>query len=128
MVTSSDRQLQIIIWVLKIGVFGIFLGHGIYAILVNPKWIPFLEIVGFSNELAAQIMPYIGYLDILVAISVLVKPLRPVLIWATFWAFLTAVMRPIAGGSLLDFIERAGNWATPLALLFLLKWRDTFLK
>jgi len=124
MVTFSDKSFQIIKWVLKIGVFGIFLGHGIYAIQVNQAWVPFLEKVGFSNALALQIMPYIGYLDIIVAVSVLIKPLRIILIWAVFWAFLTAIMRPIAGGSILDFIERAGNWATPLALLLLLKWKE----
>jgi len=124
MVTYSDRSVKIIIWILKIGVFGIFLGHGIYAIQSNPKWIPFLELVGFSNKLANQIMPYIGMLDILVAISVIIKPLRPILMWAVFWAFLTALMRPIAGGSILDFIERAGNWVTPLALLLLLRLKD----
>ncbi|HBK70349.1 MAG TPA: hypothetical protein DDZ39_01610 [Flavobacteriaceae bacterium] len=123
MVTNSDKNLEIIFWVLKIGVFGIFLGHGIYAIQVQQSWVPFLEIIGFSNEISLKIMPYIGYLDILVAISVLIKPLRFILIWAVFWAFLTALMRPIAGGSILDFIERSGNWATPLALLLLLKWK-----
>ena len=124
MVTLSDKSFQIINWVLKIGVFGIFLGHGIYAIQVNQTWVPFLVKVGFSNDLAIQIMPYIGYLDIIVAVSVLIKPLRIILIWAIFWAFLTALMRPIAGGSILDFVERAGNWATPLALLLLLKWKE----
>ena len=124
MVTYSDRSVKIIIWILKIGVFGIFLGHGIYAIQSNPKWIPFLELIGFSNKLANQIMPYIGMLDILVAISVIIKPLRPILMWAVFWAFLTALMRPIAGGSIIDFIERAGNWVTPLALLLLLRLKD----
>ncbi len=124
MVTLSDKSFQIINWVLKIGVFGIFLGHGIYAIQVNQAWVPFLEKVGFSNDLAIQIMPYIGYLDIIVAVSVLIKPLRIILIWAIFWAFLTALIRPIAGGSILDFVERAGNWATPLALFLLLKWKE----
>lgn len=124
MVTVSDKSFQIISWVLKIGVFGIFFGHGIYAIQVNTAWVPFLEAVGFSNEFALQIMPYIGILDILIAVSVLIKPLRIILIWAVFWAFLTALMRPIAGGSMLDFIERSGNWATPLALFLLLKWKD----
>ena len=124
MVTLSDKSFQVINWVLKIGVFGIFLGHGIYAIQVNQAWVPFLEKVGFSNDIAVQIMPYIGYLDIIVAVSVLIKPLRIILIWAIFWAFLTALMRPIAGGSILDFVERAGNWATPLALLLLLTWKE----
>ncbi len=126
MLTNSDKlvSLEIIIWVLKIGVFGIFLGHGIYALQIHKAWIPFLQVIGFSNESAVQIMPFIGILDILVAISVVIKPLRSVLIWAVFWTFLTAVMRPIVGGSLLDFIERAGNWATPLALLLLLPWKN----
>ncbi len=124
MITVSDKSFQIISWVLKIGVFGIFFGHGIYAIQVNQAWIPFLEAVGFSNNLANQIMPFIGILDIIIAISVMIKPLRYVLIWAVFWAFLTALMRPIAGGSILDFIERSGNWATPLALFLLLKWKN----
>ena len=124
MVTLSDKSFQVINWVLKIVVFGIFLGHGIYAIQVNQAWVPFLNKVGFSNDIAVQIMPYIGYLDIIVAVSVLIKPLRIILIWAIFWAFLTALMRPIAGGSILDFVERAGNWATPLALLLLINWKE----
>jgi len=124
MATNSDKSFNTIIWVLKIGVFGIFLGHGIYAIQVHKSWVPFLEVIGFSNDLAIQIMPYIGVLDILVAISALIKPLRLILMWAVFWAFLTALMRPIVGGSILDFIERAGNWATPLALLLMLRWKD----
>lgn len=125
MVTHSDKQLHLATWILRIGVFGIFLGHGVFAVQGNIRWLPFLETVGFSNELAIQIMPIIGILDILVAISVIIKPLRPILMWAVFWAFLTALMRPIAGGSFLDFVERAGNWATPLALLLILDWKKS---
>ncbi len=125
MATHSDKQLHLATWILRIGVFGIFLGHGIFAIQGNIRWLPFLETVGFSNESAIQIMPIIGILDILVAISVIIKPLRPILMWAVFWAFLTALMRPIAGGSFLDFVERAGNWATPLALLLILDWKKS---
>ncbi len=125
MVTHSDKSITIAAWVLRIGVFGIFLGHGIYAIRANIGWVPLLETVGFSTELAVQIMPFIGMLDILVAISVLVKPLRLILIWAVFWTFLTALMRPIAGGSILDFMERTGNWATPLTLLLILHWKKS---
>ena len=58
-------------------------------------------------------------MDILVAVSVLIKPVRAVLIWATSWAFLTALIRPIAGEPIWDFVERTANWAAPLALLYL---------
>jgi len=120
MAINSDKSLYLATWILRIGVFGIFLGHGIYAIQVHPSWIQFLETVGFSTVSAIKIMPYIGYLDVLVAISVLIKPLRIILVWAVFWTFLTALIRPIAGGSIVDFIERSGNWATPLTLLILI--------
>ncbi len=123
MVTYSDKSLNTIVWILKIGVFGIFFGHGIYAIQIQPSWIPFLETVGFSTDFASKIMPYIGYLDVLIAFSILIKPLQFILIWAVLWAFLTALIRPIAGGSILDFIERSGNWATPLALLVIVRLR-----
>ena len=124
MAINSDKSLYLATWILRIGVFGIFLGHGSYAIQVHPSWIHFLEFIGFSKEFAIKIMPFIGYLDILVAISILIKPLRIILIWAVFWTFLTALIRPIAGGSIIDFIERSGNWATPLALLLLTKWEN----
>lgn len=103
----------------RIGVFGTFLGHGIVALGVNPKWIPLLTSFGFSGEQAVFIMPLIGVLDILVAILVLVYPIRIVLFWAFFWAFLTALSRPVSGDSFLEFFERSSNWGLPLALLLM---------
>ncbi len=64
-------------------------------------------------------MPAIGALDLVVAALVLFKPLRIVLAWAVFWALLTAIIRPIAGLSFLEFVERGANWTAPLALLWL---------
>ena len=106
-------------WVLRIGVFGTFLGHGMLAILSNSDWISYLTTVGFSNEWAIRIMPVIGTIDLLVATTVLFKPVKPVLIYAVIWAFLTALIRPFAGESILAFVERAANWAAPLALYFI---------
>ncbi len=107
-------------WILRIGVFGTFLGHGIYAILSNSAWIPYLTTVGFSTEWALRIMPVIGIIDLLVAAIILFKPVKPVVIYAIIWAFLTALVRPVAGESILTFVERAANWAAPLALYFVI--------
>jgi len=103
----------------RIGVFGTFLGHGIVAIGVNPKWIHLLTSFGFSGEQAVFIMPFIGILDIIVAILILIYPIRVVLFWAFFWAFLTALSRPVSGDSFLEFFERSSNWGLPLALLIM---------
>jgi len=109
--------------ILRIGIFGTFLGHGIYALKVNPAWISYLLTVGFDIKQARTIMPFIGALDITLAIWVLLKPNKYILLWMVFWAFLTALMRPLSGGSVIDFIERSANWAAPLALLYLRRFQ-----
>ena len=112
--------LKKIEWVLRVGVFGTFLGHGLLAFYVNPNWIRYLNTVGFSDEVATTLMPVIGIIDILVALTVLFIPVKPVVIYAAVWAFLTALMRPLSGESILEFVERSANWAVPLALFLLL--------
>ena len=87
---------------------------------VNTDWIHYLNTVGISDEVAIKIMPVIGIIDILVALIVLIRPLKPVVIYAAVWALLTALMRPISGEPILEFVERTANWAVPLALYFLL--------
>ena len=104
---------------LRFAVFFTFLGHGIVAYNVNPTWISLITAFGFSEAQSIYIMPYIGMLDILVAVVLLFYPLRIVLIWAVFWAFITALSRPISGLPIVDFIERASNWTIPLVLLLI---------
>lgn len=113
---ESRVLLQLI---LRIGIFGTFLGHGIFALAVKPEWIPFLTTVGFSVQSASSVMVLIGALDIIVAITILVLPLRIILIWAVLWAFSAALIRPISGAHFLDFVERSANWTLPLVLLLL---------
>ncbi|MBI5797829.1 hypothetical protein HZA98_02910 [Candidatus Woesearchaeota archaeon] len=116
------KKLSIPEWILRIGIFGTFIGHGILAIGVKQAWIQYLTVVGFSPETAAILLPIIGIMDVIVAFICLLAPIRIVLIWATFWAFATALIRPIAGDSILDFVERSANWAAPLALLSIQKF------
>lgn len=113
---ESRVLLQLI---LRIGIFGTFFGHGIFALAVKPEWIPFLTTVGFSVQSASSVMVLIGALDIIVAITILVLPLRIILIWAVLWAFSAALIRPISGAHFLDFVERSANWTLPLVLLLL---------
>jgi hypothetical protein len=116
---SKHDLMKWMMWLLRIGVFATFIGHGTIAFMGNPKWLPYLAVVGFYGETAMTIMKLIGALDILLAISLLIKPLKPVLYWCTFWAFATAMMRPLSGEHILQFIERGANWTVPLVLLLL---------
>jgi hypothetical protein len=101
----------------RVGVFGTFLGHGIVAIGVNTKWIPLITAFGLSRSQAIFIMPFIGIMDVMVAVITLFSPIRSILIWASFWAFLTALSRPLSGDPIIEFVERSANWCLPLALL-----------
>lgn len=117
---TNKRILKTVEWLLRIGVFMCFFGHGYLAISKNPAWFQYLETVGISGLNAERTMVLIGCLDVLVAIITLIKPLKAILLWACFWAFSAALIRPLSGDSMWAFVERGVNWITPLTLYFLL--------
>ena len=109
-------------WILRIAVAGEFLGHGIFALQGKEQWIGWIgKLAGVEAGLATQLLFFVGIGDVLIAIFVLLRPMRPILLWAAFWGFWTALVRPLVGESVLDFIERSANWAAPLALYYFLK-------
>src|SRR3989344_6110283 len=114
-----NRQQKAAEWILRIGIFGTFFGHGIFALGVKQGWIPLITSFGLSESAAATLLPIIGSVDIAVAFLVLLWPIRIVLIYAILWAFATSLSRFTAGGPIWDVIERTANWAAPLALLVL---------
>lgn len=118
-------------WVLRIGVAGEFIGHGVFAMQGKKDWIGWFTNFGVSDAaLAAKILFWIGAMDVLLAILVLVKPMRLPLLWMVFWGFWTALLRPLVGLPVWDFLERWTNWSAPLALLLVIgwpkDWRDWF--
>ncbi|PIR47502.1 hypothetical protein COV06_03565 [Candidatus Uhrbacteria bacterium CG10_big_fil_rev_8_21_14_0_10_50_16] len=106
-------------WVLRVGVFGTFLGHGVFALQQKAGWFEYFSAVGIQYDSAATLLILIGCLDLLIAAFALLKPVKIVLVWAAFWGLVTALIRPIAGEPVWDFIERTANWAAPLALLLM---------
>lgn len=117
---TENKNSKIIEWILRIAVFGEFLGHGIFALQLKPRFLEMLAaFTGITGEPANSLMLAIGYTDIVVAFLVLVYPFRLILIWASLWGFLTALARPVAGDPIWDFVERWTNWGAPLALLYL---------
>lgn len=116
--SSKANSVTKLEWVLRIGVFGTFIGHGVLAISVNPLWVSYLALFGLTLPQISVIMPVIGLLDVIVGMIILLKPNKYILLWAIFWAFATAAIRPISGEEIWSFVERAANWAVPLALYF----------
>jgi hypothetical protein len=116
---NTSKKIE---WLLRIGVAGEFLGHGLLGINGKRDWIGWItKMIHVDTSTATTILLVVGIADVIVALIVLVKPIRPVLLWAAFWGFWTALVRPLVGVGWLDFIERSANWAAPLALFYLLQ-------
>lgn len=117
------QNAQKVEWLLRIGVAGEFAGHGFLAIGGKKDWLTWIsQLTNASAADASTLLLLIGFFDLAVALIVLVRPIKAILLWATFWGFWTALVRPIVGVGWLDFVERSANWAAPLALLFHLGW------
>ncbi|OGZ96268.1 MAG: hypothetical protein A2847_00655 [Candidatus Sungbacteria bacterium RIFCSPHIGHO2_01_FULL_50_25] len=118
----NQRALE---WVLRIGVAGEFFGHGVFALQRRADWIGWVQkLSGLGPDAASNFIFIVGAMDILLAVLVLVKPIRIALLWMAFWGFWTALVRPLVGTDLWgkdvwDFVERFANWAAPLALYFM---------
>ena len=117
---DRDKLVQ---WILRFAVAGEFAGHGAFALQGKEEWAEwFVQLKIADLSTAFNLLFLIGLLDMLVAIIVLVKPIRVALLWAAFWAFVTALVCPLVGEPIWDFVERSANIGAPLALLFFLGW------
>lgn len=118
---------KLIEWVLRISVAGEFIGHGVFALQGKQDWIGWFAKFGISDpETATSLLFLLGIMDIALAILVLIKPIRVALLWMAFWGFWTALLRPIVGMPVWDFVERFANWGAPLALLLIIGWPKSF--
>src|SRR3989338_7802341 len=110
-------------WILRVAVAGEFLGHGIFALQGKKDWIGWFANFGVSDQsTAASILFWIGVTDVFLALLILLRPVRLALLWMAFWGFWTALIRPLVGMPIWDFVERWANWGAPLALLLLIGW------
>jgi len=96
-----------------------FIGHGAFGIITKAIWCNYFGVFGISHNDAYALMPYVGAVDICCGLLILFYPLRIVFGWLVVWGAFTALLRPLSGEPLAEFIERAGNYGVPLALLVL---------
>lgn len=113
---SNSKKIE---WILKIGVAGEFFGHGVFALQGKAQWIAWVEsLSGMSTSFATMFMFVVGIVDIALALLVLYKPIKVAVLWMAFWGFWTALVRPLVGEPIWDFIERSANWALPLVMFY----------
>jgi hypothetical protein len=103
--------------ILRVGVAGCFIGHGAFGIVTKAAWLPYFAVGGIAEPQAWQLMPWVGTMDIAVGLLAFAWPCRALFLWAALWAVWTALLRPLSGESFWEFLERAGNYGVPLAIL-----------
>jgi hypothetical protein len=106
-------------WVLRLGAALCFIGHGAFGFITKAAWIPYFGVVGIPESWAVRLMPVVGAVDVTAGMAVLFAPRGLPLIYMTVWAAWTALLRPLAGESLFETLERAANYGVPFALLML---------
>lgn len=123
---ETKDSLKPITWLLKVAIALTFAIHGYEAFCEHPKFKDLLygAAVRFNIELSESaniaLLKIIGVKDILLAIAVLcfLPRWKWILLWMTFWGFITAASRPITFGDVgwCDALLRVGNGALPLII------------
>ncbi|MDQ2752420.1 MAG: hypothetical protein M3R72_05290 [Bacteroidota bacterium] len=117
--TTVLKSEQNIYQTLRIATAMCFIGHGSFGVITKPIWCNYFAVFGIGHHLAYQLMPVLGTVDILMGLMMLVYPVRFIAGWLVFWGIITALLRPLSGEPFAEFLERAGNFGAPLALLLL---------
>ncbi len=116
------KGLKKIEWILRIAVAGEFLGHGVFALRGNVGWFEYFEAFGISNpDTIVSLLLVVGAIDVTLAALVLIKPIRPLVLWMAFWGLWVALIRwPFGPDPIWEFFEGWANWGAPLALFYIL--------
>lgn len=130
--TEELKLSKKIHYTLRVAAAMCFIGHGSFGIMGKAIWCNYFGVFGIDQQLAYKLMPFVGGIDVLFGIILLVYPLRAIPFWLVIWGFITALLRPLSGEPFPEFLERAGNFGAPLALLLLggfpKNFRQIFLK
>jgi hypothetical protein len=117
--TGDETRRMRVEWILRAAAAACFIGHGAFGIITKQAWLPYFAVFGIGESAAYRLMPVVGTIDIASAVIALISPRPFALLYMTVWAMMTALLRPLAGESGFETIERAGNFGVPLALLLL---------
>ena len=116
---QTNQVQQRIHFTLRIAVAMCFIGHGAFGIITKRIWCNYFAVFGIRQSMAYTLMPVLGTADILLGLTMLFFPVRAIPGWLVVWGLVTAMLRPLSGEPVAEFIERAGNFGAPLAFLLM---------
>lgn len=113
---ANERTLMMANRCSRIVVFLLMAGHGWLNLIEKKALLDQYTSLGFSNSI--QVAHIVGVFEIMAAISVLVRPVRPLVMAFLLWKMGTELFYP--HWEAFEWIERGGSYGAILALWFLL--------
>ena len=110
----DEKTLARVALCLRVVVFLLFTGHGILNLIEKKSLLDQYTSLGFSNP--ANVAHIVGAFEILGAVTILIKPLRPIIFLLFIWKAASELFYP--HWELFEWIERGGSYGSILALWF----------
>src|SRR5450432_2977722 len=108
----DEKSLSRVKIILRITIFLLLTGHGWLNLIQKPGLINQYTALGFSNPVNVSLLA--GIFEIMAAIAVLVKPVRPLIGVFFIWKMGTELFYPHF--EIFEWVERGGSYGTLLAL------------
>jgi hypothetical protein len=112
----GPRQMARVVICLRIVVFLLLLGHGWLNWIEKKSLLAQYAGLGFSDPAATARL--VGLFEMIIALTVLIRPLRPLLLVLFLWKMGTELFYP--HWEMFEWIERGGSYGCLLALLLTL--------
>ncbi|HEY4062544.1 MAG TPA: hypothetical protein VGM30_11615 [Puia sp.] len=109
----DERTLARVRICLRIVVFLLLVGHGWLNLIEKKGLLSQYQALGFSNP--ARTALYAGLFEMLAAVAILIRPVRPLLMVLIVWKMASELFYP--HWELFEWIERGGSYGSLLALL-----------
>lgn len=109
---ADPRTMNRVTWCLRIVVFLLLMGHGWLNLIEKNALLQQYSSLGMSNP--ANVARLAGSFELLAALAVLVRPVRPLLLAFFIWKMTTELFYP--HWELFEWIERGGSYGCLLAL------------
>ena len=118
----TPKRARLLAWILRVTTGLLLIGHGGFGAVMHKDWTGYFAAIGIGAATvdARSLTTAVGWFEIALGLLVLAWPRVSLLAFVFGWKIATEWLRPLAGEPLWEFIERFGNFAAPLALLYLI--------
>ena len=121
----TDGRRAAVGWVLRLTTALLLLGHGGFGFAMHKDITAYVAAVGLAPAaLGIRALTIAGgVFEGMLGLAVLARPSAPLLVAVGLWKVATEFTRVLAGEPVWEFIERAGSYAAPFALLVWQRWQ-----